>query len=221
VPQHDSTLQDFYDRLFERFGPQHWWPGESDVEIVVGAILTQNTSWTNVEYAIDNLKRDQLLDWRSLRDIDDTALAERIRPAGYYNLKTRRLRNFVNWLWTRHDGDLAPLRRAPLADARAQLLGVNGIGPETADSILLYALEHPIFVIDAYTGRLLRRHGLVNEKATYGEMQAMFHDRLPHDVATFNEYHALIVRLAREHCRVRAECAKCPLAHHAHNEHLR
>ncbi|HPF38409.1 MAG TPA: endonuclease III domain-containing protein [Phycisphaerae bacterium] len=221
MPQHDSTLQDFYDRLFERFGPQHWWPGESDVEIVVGAILTQNTSWTNVEYAIDNLKRDQLLDWRSLRDIDDTALAERIRPAGYYNLKTRRLRNFVNWLWTRHDGDLAPLRRAPLADARAQLLGVNGIGPETADSILLYALEHPIFVIDAYTGRLLRRHGLVNEKATYGEMQAMFHDRLPHDVATFNEYHALIVRLAREHCRVRAECAKCPLAHHAHNEHLR
>ena len=221
MPQHDSTLQDFYDRLFERFGPQHWWPGESDVEIVVGAILTQNTSWTNVEYAIDNLKRDQLLDWRSLRDIDDTALAERIRPAGYYNLKTRRLRNFVNWLWTRHDGDLTPLRRAPLADARAQLLGVNGIGPETADSILLYALEHPIFVIDAYTGRLLRRHGLVNEKATYGEMQAMFHDRLPHDVATFNEYHALIVRLAREHCRVRAECAKCPLAHHAHNEHLR
>ncbi|MCA9255780.1 MAG: hypothetical protein KDA33_09090 [Phycisphaerales bacterium] len=221
MAQHDSTLQDFYDRLFERFGPQHWWPGETLVEIVVGAILTQNTSWTNVEYAIENLKRDSLLDWRSLRDIDDKALAERIRPAGYYNLKTKRLRNFVNWLWTRHNGDLAPLKRAPLAEARAQLLSVNGIGPETADSILLYALEHPIFVIDAYTGRMLRRHGLVSEKAGYDEMQAMFHQRLPHDVATFNEYHALIVRLAREHCRVRAECAKCPLAHHAHNEHLR
>lgn len=221
MPQQDRTIRDFYDRLLAKFGPQHWWPGETDVEIVVGAILTQNTSWKNVEYAIENLKRVDALSWSALRDIDETALSEHIRPAGYYNVKAKRLKNFVHWLWSKHDGALSPLKHMTLDAARSQLLSVNGIGPETADSILLYALERPIFVVDAYTGRVLRRHGLADTTSGYDGLQETFHRALSPDVSVFNEYHALIVRLAKAHCKVRAECAECPLAHHAHNEHLK
>lgn len=220
MPRRDSTIREFYDRLFARYGPQHWWPGDSDVDIVVGAILTQNTNWRNVEYAIDNMRRADALNWTALRDIDDAALSELIRPAGYYNVKRKRLKNLVNWLWSTHDGDMTPLKHMTLDTARSQLLSINGIGPETADSILLYALERPIFVIDAYTARVLRRHGLAEATSRYDEMQATFHEAFSPDATIFNEYHALIVRLAKEHCRVRAICADCPLAHHTHNEHL-
>lgn len=221
VTEHDGIIREFYERLFAAYGPQHWWPGDTQVEIVVGAVLTQNTNWKNVEYAIENLKRANVLDWSSLRDISVTALAEHIRPSDYYNIKTKRLKHLVHWIWEQHGGDLSELSRIPIAEARAQLLAVNGIGPETADSILLYALGRPIFVIDAYTRRILRRHGLASDATNYDAMQEMFRQALSTDADLFNEYHALIVRLAKEQCRVKANCAKCPLAFHTHNEHLR
>lgn len=216
-----SLIQDFFDQLHAAYGPQGWWPGDTRVEIVVGAILTQNTSWTNVEYAIENLKSAGALDWNRLRDIDAADLAELIRPAGYYNVKARRLKCFVDWLWEEFEGNLSTLARLPLYEARRRLLLVNGIGAETADSILLYALDMPIFVIDAYTGRVLRRHGLAQASSSYDDLQKIFHGAVPADPQVYNEYHALIVRLAKTHCRVKADCADCPLAYHAHNETLR
>jgi endonuclease III related protein len=219
--QFDTTIRDFYDRLLAAFGPQNWWPADSQTEIIVGAILTQNTSWTNVEYALENLKREELLDWARLRDTDESVLSTLIRPAGYHNLKAKRLKNFVRWLWTSLDGDPSNLNALALNEARTQLLSVNGIGPETADSIILYALDRPSFVVDTYTGRILRRHRIADAATTYDEFQSIFVNAIPHDAGIYNEYHALIVRLAKEHCRVKADCRECPLAHHAHDEHLR
>lgn len=213
----DATIRDFYDRLLNAFGPQNWWPADSQVEIVVGAILTQNTSWSNVEYAIRNLKSANLLDWKALLDIDASKLSILIRPAGYYNLKAKRIKNFVNWLWLNYRGALTTITEKPLAVARAELLSVNGIGPETADSILLYALNQRAFVIDAYTGRILRRHGLADESTTYDAMQSMFERALPHDVNVYNEYHALIVHVGKHSCRPSARCDNCPLASHTHD----
>lgn len=211
------TLGRFYDTLLTHFGPQHWWPGETPLEIVVGAILTQNTNWTNVEKAIARLRGAGALDWAALRDLPADQLAELIRPAGYYNVKSRRLKHFVEWLWTRHGGDLDALRRLPLGDLRADLLAIHGIGPETADSILLYALGFPTFVVDAYTRRLLGRHGLLPGDGGYEAVKTMFERCIPGDVAVYNEYHALIVATAKAHCRTRARCEGCPLEWHAHN----
>ena len=191
------------------------------MEVIVGAILTQNTSWKNVGYALDNLKQAGMLDWSSLRDVKESDLANLIRPAGYYNVKARRLKNFARWLWASHRGDPESLNKLPLDAARRDLLSVNGIGPETADSILLYALNRPIFVVDAYTGRILRRHGIVEASGTYDEIQSLMTGALPTETQMYNEYHALIVRVAKDHCRVKANCAECPLAFHAHDEQLR
>ncbi len=211
-----GTLMTFYETLLEAYGPQRWWPGETRTEIAVGAILTQNTNWQNVERAIDRLRQAGCLDWRSLHEIDEPGLAELIRPAGYYNLKARRLKNLVRWLWSAHDGRFDDLADMPMEQVRSELLAINGIGPETADSIVLYALEMPSFVVDAYTARVARRHGLVDGAIEYHELKALFEDNLPADVALFNEYHALIVAVGKAHCKPRARCDGCPLERFDH-----
>lgn len=207
----------FYDALYDAYGPQHWWPGESPTEVIIGAILTQNTNWTNVEKAIVRLREADVLGFEALRDIDVQVLAEHIRPAGYYNVKARRLKTFVEWLWREHDGDLSALERLPLESLREQLLQLKGIGPETADSILLYALGRPTFVVDAYTARILGRHKIIESGADYHEIKSVFENALPPDPALFNEYHALFVAVGKRHCRPRARCEGCPLEHFEHD----
>jgi len=212
-----QTLIDIYDRLYHRFGPQRWWPGESPFEIIVGAILTQNTSWTNVEKAIRNLKVRRCLDPESIRTIPHHQLAELIRPAGYFNIKAKRLKNFVTWLFEQHHGRLENLCTVPTDQLRAELLSVKGIGLETADSILLYALDRPIFVVDAYTARIAARHQLIGSDADYEQLRALFQDNLPQDTQLFNEYHALLVKLAKDFCRPKPCCTGCPLESFPHN----
>jgi len=201
-----------YQLLLDRFGPQHWWPGETPFEVAVGAILTQNTSWTNVEKAITNLKRARRLSTRGIGSLSEKELAGLIRPSGYFNQKSRRLKDFVDYLETQYRGSMAVMARYGLAELRHELLALNGIGPETADSILLYALNKPVFVIDAYTKRVLARHGCVDEGATYHQVQELFHTHLAADVSLYNEYHALFVRLCKDHCSKRTPaCSGCPL----------
>jgi len=206
-----SRLRDFYEILFQAFGPQGWWPGETPFEVALGAILTQNTNWKNVAQVIANLKADNLLNPRILRELPQAELARRIRPAGYYNLKAARVQNFLaDFAQHFMDSPSAPPAQ-DLETLRTRLLAVKGIGPETADSILLYAWEKPIFVVDAYTFRILSRHALVFENCSYEEMQALFMDHLPPDVSLFQEYHALLVRLGKEFCRPAPRCSGCPL----------
>lgn len=200
-----------YRALHRRWGPQHWWPGRSRFEMIVGAILTQNTAWTNVEQAIANLRRARALTPRALDGLPVARLAALIRPAGYFNVKARRLQAFTRYLVLQHGGSLDRLFRPPTAEVRHTLLGLHGIGPETADSILLYAANRPVFVIDAYTRRFLVRHGWARERDSYDDLARRFTDALPRDAALFNEYHALVVRLGKEYCRTHARCAGCPL----------
>jgi len=208
-----ATLAEVYDRLFEALGPQHWWPGESPFEVIVGAVLVQNTSWKNVERAIDNLRRSDLLDPHALNDVSPEELEELIRPAGYYRIKARRLRSLLEFLVERYDGSLEQMFAADSATLREELLAVHGVGPETADSILLYAAEMPVFVVDAYTHRVLSRHGWIGFDAGYHEIQDYFHGELPQDVALYNEFHALLVRVGNRYCRKsRPKCDECPLA---------
>ncbi|MCA9185409.1 MAG: endonuclease III domain-containing protein [Pirellulaceae bacterium] len=205
------TLHEAYDRLWNAYGPQGWWPGETTIEIVVGTILTQNTSWKNVERAIENLRDVGLLDSQRLHTIDIDELAEIIRPAGYYRLKARRLKNLLQLVHTQYSGQWQELFSLDTNSLRETLLSVNGIGPETADSIALYAANKPTFVIDAYTARVLKRHGWIDFEAGYVEMQELFHDQLEQNVLLFNEYHALIVRVGKEHCGTQPKCNGCPL----------
>jgi endonuclease-3 related protein len=205
------TLQAFYDAMFAAYGPQHWWPGETREEVMIGAILTQNTAWRNVERAIENLKRVEALDWQRLYDMDDEELAELIRPAGTYRVKTRRLKSLVTWVVETYDGDMDALFARPVDLLREELLAISGIGRETADAILLYAGGLPSFVVDAYTARILRRHGLIDESADYEEIKELFESNLAQDVELFNEYHALLVQVGKVHCRPRARCEGCPL----------
>ena len=206
-----KTLTEIYQLLFDRFGPQHWWPGETQFEIIAGAVLTQNTNWANVEKAIANLKSAHLLTPEKLYHLDLSQLAELIRPAGYYNIKAKRLKNFVNWLFQNYDGQLTNLQNLDTGQLRAELLVIKGIGPETADSILLYAFNREIFVIDAYTARIACRHGLIQPGADYEQLRELFQSNLPQDSQLFNEYHALLVRLGKEFCRPKAKCSACPL----------
>ena len=206
-----DRLDRIYRLLLLHFGPQHWWPGETPLEIMVGAVLTQNTNWENVEKAIANLKSADLLDLQRLAEIPTGMLAELIRPSGYYNLKANRLHNLLRAIVAEHDS-LESFFAADLHTLREQLLAVKGIGPETADSILLYAAGKPTFVIDAYTHRLLLRHDLIWEETDYYEMQELFTTNLPEDAALFNEYHALIVRVGKEFCKKsKPRCGECPL----------
>ena len=206
-----KTLTEIYQLLFDHFGAQHWWPGETPFEIITGAILTQNTNWANVEKAITNLKSAGHLSPKQLYHLDLSQLAELIRPAGYYNIKAKRLKNFINWLFENHDGELKNLYCIDTDQLRAELLAVKGIGRETADSILLYALGRPVFVVDAYTARITLRHSLIEPDAHYEQLRELFESNLPQDTQLFNEYHALLVRLGKEFCRPKAKCACCPL----------
>jgi endonuclease-3 related protein len=206
-----EQLTEVYQLLFDRFGPQHWWPGETQFEIITGAILTQNTSWANVEKAITNLKSANLLTPEKLYHLSTSQLAELIRPAGYYNIKANRLKNFLTWLFRSYDGRLENLEGLDTDHLRIELLAIKGIGPETADSILLYALGRPVFVVDAYTARVAVRHGLIEPDAEYEQLRDLFQSNLLPDVQLFNEFHALLVRLGKEFCRPIAKCPGCPL----------
>jgi endonuclease-3 related protein len=212
-----EALTGIYNRLFDRYGPQHWWPGDTPFEIIIGAILTQSTAWTNVEKAIANLKADDLLDAVSLDEIETEKLAALIRPSGYYNAKAVKLKAFVERLNQAYDGNLDRLFTLDTSDLRKELLSIHGIGPETADSILLYAAHRPVFVIDAYTKRIIGRLGLAPASDSYEAFQQLFMDRLPHDEEMFNEYHALFVRHGKEVCRKTPRCEDCWLREKCHH----
>ncbi len=201
-----------YDRLHGYYGDQGWWPGDTPLEVLVGAVLTQNTNWGNVEKAIDNLKKDDCLSFAVLNDMDQDVLAEYIRPSGYYNVKARRLKNLLQMITEEYEGELTFMFADSLESSRENLLKVKGVGPETADSILLYAARKPVFVIDTYTHRVFSRHQLVEEDTDYFSLQQEFMDSLPSDVKLFNEFHALIVSVAKEFCKKKKpRCSECPL----------
>jgi len=202
---------DLYTRLFNAFGPQHWWPGDTPFEVMVGAILTQNTNWGNVEKAIANLKNARSLEPERIHGMRKNRLAALIRPAGYFNIKAERLKSFIRFYLNHYSGSLAKMKRTDADTLRDELLSVHGIGPETADSILLYALDKPVFVIDAYTKRVLSRHGILPYERTYDKFQSLFHTALPSDRELFNEYHALFVRVGKEYCKPKPRCEGCPL----------
>ncbi len=200
-----------YQQLYDAYGPRHWWPGETPFEVMVGAILTQNTSWKNVERAIQRLKDEGLLEAKGIHQMKGSRLATLIRSSGYYRIKAERLKAFVSFFFENYDGSLKKMKKETLETMREKLLRVKGIGPETADSILLYGLKKPIFVVDAYTRRIFSRHGMVSENASYGEIQRLFMDFLPLDERLFNEYHALLVHLGKTLCKEVPRCDACPL----------
>lgn len=205
------TFLEIYQHLFNHYGPQHWWPAESDLEMILGAVLVQNTRWQRAVAALESLQQAELLDVAKLHALSQEELAEHIRTAGYYRIKAKRLKNLIAMIIEKYEGDLTKLLNTETERLRADLLGVNGIGPETADCIVLYAAEQPKFVIDAYTQRILQRHGWIEEKLDYHTLQALFEEELPTDVELFNEYHALLVRVGNAHCQKRPKCAGCPL----------
>ncbi|MFA7294935.1 MAG: endonuclease III domain-containing protein [Candidatus Omnitrophota bacterium] len=199
-------------RLYSVFGPQHWWPADSSFEVIVGAILTQNTNWSNVEKAIRSLKKKKCLNPRELLRLSPGKLGSLIKSAGYYNIKAARLKNFLKFFFDFYSANIKRMGSQDLVTLRNQLLMVKGIGPETADSILLYALHKPVFVIDAYTKRIFSRHRLLAEDATYEQAQDIFMRNLKNDKKLFNEYHALLVKLGKDYCRKQnPKCEGCPL----------
>lgn len=200
-----------YKTLFNAFGPQYWWPGDTPFEVAVGAILTQNTNWGNVEKAINNMKAAGALSARKIHEMPMSRLAALIRPAGYFNVKAKRLKAFINFLMENYQGSIKRMKEEEIHALREKLLSVNGIGPETADSILLYALGKPIFVIDAYTKRVLSKHRIMDHDKSYEDFQALFHSSLERDVKLYNEYHALFVRVGKTFCRPKPQCDECPL----------
>jgi len=207
-----AMLRRFYATLLKSFGPQGWWPARTRWEVIWGAILTQNTTWRNASLAIKNLRKAGMLGWRSLRQASLSEIEQLIRPAGFYRQKARALHTFIDWIEDTHGGSLNLLFAQGAAPARAQLLQLKGIGPETADAILLYSGRHPVFVADAYTRRVLSRHGLLPAKASYESAQQILHQHLPVDQAMFNEFHALLVEAAKRYChRNVAYCEECPL----------
>ncbi len=208
----DKLLMEMYGAMLGKLGPSNWWPGDTPFEVAVGAILTQNTNWQNVDKAISNLKKAALLEPEAMHALPLEELQQLIRPAGYFRVKAVRLRNFLDFLKIEADFDISSLSGGELQEMRPKLLGVNGIGPETADSILLYALGYPTFVVDAYTARIFNRHGLVPNDVSYAELQDYFMDSLDHDHLLFNEYHALLVRVGKDWCKKRQGlCQTCPL----------
>jgi len=206
------ALTDIYRRLLAYFGPQHWWPARELFEVIVGAILTQSAAWGNVEKAIANLRAARVLSPRALRRLPLSKLAKLVHPCGYYNAKALKLKSFAFWLGNHYDDDLDRLFVHDTDELRQQLLSVHGIGQETADSIILYAANKPIFVIDAYTRRIISRLGLAPEKDSYGAYQTLFMENLPPDAQLFNEYHALLVGLGKNVCRRRPLCPQCCLS---------
>lgn len=218
-----SPLRSYYNALFAAYGPQRWWPGRTRLEIIIGAILTQNTSWKNVERAISNLRRAKLLSSAAVHNVSPTTLRKHLRPSGYFRQKTKTLKTFVDFLFAEYSGSLNRLFSQPTAILRKQLLALRGIGPETADSILLYAGKHPVFVVDAYSRRILGRHALIppeqrssshrHSHRSYEQIRALFESQLPRDPQLFNEFHALIVHTGKHFCRKSDPlCSSCPLA---------
>ena len=207
---HDILIKT-YSLLYKMYGPMRWWPADGDFEVCVGAILTQNTNWLNVEKAINNLKSQGPIKPSMLKSINARRLARLIRPCGYYNIKTKRLKNFISYLYKACSGNLRMLARKSLPKLRGELLDVKGIGPETADSMLLYAFNKPVFVVDAYTRRIAGCLGIAVSDASYDHIQRLFMDNLPKNRRLFNEYHALIVEHAKKVCKSRPNCKECVL----------
>ncbi|MBN2013844.1 MAG: endonuclease III domain-containing protein [Candidatus Altiarchaeota archaeon] len=205
------NLLEVYESLLGFFGPQHWWPAETEFEVIVGAILTQAAAWKNVESAINNLKSGGLLSPESLWEVNESRLAEKIKPAGCFNAKARKLKSFIGFLFENYGGDLRVLFSLPRDHMRSELLSVWGIGPETADSIILYAANKPSFVVDAYTKRIFSRLGLVEEDISYSDLKQFFEHQLPVDVSLYSEFHALIVALGKNFCRKKPVCRECPI----------
>ncbi|MEW6738294.1 MAG: endonuclease III domain-containing protein [Nitrospirota bacterium] len=206
-----KPLIKIYNKLYSFYGPQYWWPGDTPFEIAVGAILTQNTNWSNVEKAIKNLKDAKVLSAKALHELPIQKLASLIRPAGYFNIKAKRLKSFIEFLMENYNGSMKKIKKEDMEPLRKKLLDIHGIGPETADSILLYALDKPVFVIDAYTKRVLSRHKILDYNASYEEYQTLFHKELDENIQLFNEYHALFVRVGKDYCKPKPLCEKCPL----------
>lgn len=206
-----QRLMEMFDLLLNHFGPQNWWPAENELEIMVGAVLTQNTNWKNVEKALGNLREGNLLSLDALHSVTSTSLAESIKPAGCYNVKATRLKNLISFIMGKYSGDISRFLKEETEGLRDGLLSVRGIGPETADSIVLYAAQRPVFIVDTYTHRILHRHDFVEDQVTYHDLQELFMDNLPDDVELFNEFHALIVKTGKEFCRRRPKCGICPL----------
>jgi len=208
-----KQLTAIYRALYRAYGPQHWWPGDTPFEVMVGAVLTQNTAWSNVEKAMAKLKRERLLTPSRMFNAAPEKLASLIRPSGYFNVKVKRLRHLLSFIHIRYSGSLKRMFSAEPALLRQQLLEINGIGPETADAILLYAGEKAFFVVDAYTKRIFSRQGLIVSNADYHAVQDFFMNNLPRDTRFYNEYHALIVRVGKEHCKkTKPLCSGCPLS---------
>jgi endonuclease-3 related protein len=207
-----GAMLQVYDHLLKTFGPQHWWPGDSGFEMIVGAMLTQNTNWKNVEKAIRNLRQADLMEPYALYNVPVEELEELLRPAGYFRIKARRLRSLLEFIIKRYDGSLTAMLQTDLETLRKELLAVNGIGPETADSILLYAGGLPVFVVDAYTHRIFARHGWIGFDADYHQIQDYVQSSLPEDVRIYNEYHALLVYAGKHFCnKSKPKCNECPL----------
>lgn len=204
-------LGQIYTRLLKAFGPQKWWPAQTQFEVIVGAILTQNTNWGNVEKALYNLKNQKLLSPQAIQSISERNLAALIKPSGYFNVKAKRLKSFISFLFKEYSGSLRKMGNENSLILRKKLLSINGIGPETADSILLYAFNKSVFVIDAYTKRILTRHNIIDLDENYHVIQEMFMRSLKCDLQMFNEYHALIVRLGKEYCKPKPRCEQCVL----------
>lgn len=206
-----KAFDSLYQNLFESYGPQHWWPADSLLEMIVGAILTQNTAWNNVSTAIHQLKSENLLNFEILVKTDPEIIAPYIKCTGYYNVKSKRLHTFLNWLWVKTNGNLESLFQIPTEKLRYELLEQEGIGPETADSILLYGGHKLVFVVDAYTKRIFKRHGLISGTENYEEIRVFSEKYLPPSVEVYKELHALIVKAGSEKCKTQPICQNCPL----------
>ena len=215
-----NNINAFYETLYDHYGPQHWWPGDSTFEIMVGAILTQNTNWTNVEKAIMNLTNAGALSIEAINGMEHDILAELIRPAGYFNVKTKRLKAFTKWLAQTAGDNLETLKSFSLSSLREQLLTVKGIGKETADSILLYALDMPTFVVDTYTYRIFTRHQIIEPEADYDQLQDYCMWNLKENIQIYNEFHALLVMVGKKHCKPKPKCQGCPLEKFPHETEM-
>ncbi len=206
-----QRLLNIFNVLLESFGKRNWWPGETELEIIVGAVLTQNTSWKNVEKAINNLKHHNALNIDTLYKMDRETLASIVKSSGFYNIKSYRLKNIINVIYKEYSSNIYNLKILNVSEIRNRLLDINGIGKETADSIILYALDKPIFVVDVYTKRFLKNHRLYNGQFDYDSVQEFFMKNLPYDTYLFNEFHALIVYLCQNFCKKNPICSTCPL----------
>ncbi len=212
-----NQLMQMYQSLLDQYGPRHWWPGDSPFEVMVGAVLTQNTNWTNVEKALERLKNAECLSADKMNRLTHDQLADLIRPAGYFNIKAKRLKNLLSWFCDQYDGQMAALENHSVSRLREELLEINGIGRETADSIILYAFNKPSFVVDTYTHRIFTRHGLIAQDDGYEEIKDFFERHLEEDLHLYNEYHALIVEVGKHHCKPKPKCDGCPLSCYDHD----